>query len=258
MGEEKLMSIATIKAHADTIAAEAAAIKAEADALPPPGEPPPQTLPPAQNCLGGTVPSLPSFTTYDYWSTRKSYHERGMGDVLPGSIAWLGTSISEAMNVARVHPACINYGIGGDTIAGVLNRLGGLQPSLSQAGAVVLEIGVNDCGYVVWGTMIDNLDKVLDWLTGPLVVLNLIPSGIIWPGGGVPYLSQASMAAFNDHLTTKLAGRPHCQIVNVCDALRNPGGWMKPEYSPDLCHPNAAGYAVMRPLIAAGLASVLA
>ena len=230
------------------------------DDLPSPGEPPAQEYPPAVNCLGGAVPSLPPnpFGPETCWNDKRTTMRDRFQHQLPdGAVICLGTSVTESWDVAQIHPACRKFGIGGDRLDSLLNRVGELQPCLSRAGAVILEIGVNDAGYVGMPTIIEHLDKLFGWLSGPLVVLDLIPSGIIWPGGGTPYLSQATMAAFNNNLSAKLAGRPNCQIVPVCDALRVPGGWMKPEYGPDLCHPNAEGYAVMRPLVQAGLASAL-
>ena len=233
------MSVASIKAHAD-------AIKAEADALPAPGSP---SLPAGVNCLCGTVPSIPSFTPWDGWSDAKVRHSRMQGDVEPGRIAFLGSSVTASMNVARVHHAGVNWGIGGDTMRGLLNRMASLT-HLTTAGGVVLEVGINDAGYTAFADMEASIDKILGWLTGPLVMLSLIPQG-----NG--YLSQGNLAAVNAMYAAKLAGRQNSVLVDATAPLQDTDGFMKMSYSiGDRVHPNATGYGILRAHMQAALASL--
>lgn len=208
------------------------------------------SMPTPHNCLAGTVPSATSWTPWEAWTDAvSSRHARMQGDVESGRIAFIGTSVTASMNVARVHPAGINWGIAGDKMAGVLNRMSTLT-HLSTAGAVVLEIGINDAGYTVWSDMDAQLSKIFGWLTGPLVVLSLIPQG-----NG--FLSLGNLAAVNSMMASKLAGRTNCAFVDVTTPLQDTDGFMKSNLSiGDRMHPNAAGYAVLRPIIQAGLASV--
>lgn len=234
------MSAAAIAATLQQAAADVLAIPA--------GSAP--AMPTGVNCLGGTIPALPSFTAWDCWNDAKVRHSRMQADVAPGAIACIGSSVTASMNVARIHPACINWGIGGDKYAGVLNRLSSLT-HLANAGAVVLELGINDAGYTAWADMDAQLSKLYGWFTGPLVVLSLIPQG----SGS---LSQANLDAVNSMMAQKLSGRPNCALVDVTTPLKDADGFMKMSLSiGDRMHPNAAGYAVLRPIIQAGLAAVL-
>lgn len=87
-------------------------------------------------------------------------------------------------------------------------------------------------------------------IPGPLVVLSLIPNG-----NG--QLSQGTMNAVNGLFTTKLAGRQKCVVVDITNPLKDTDGFMKTSLSiGDRLHPNAAGYAVINPLVKAALAQV--
>lgn len=206
--------------------------------------------PTAVNCLNGTVPSATSFTAWDCWNDAKVRHIRMQADVVPGGIAFIGTSITASWNVARVHPAGVNWGIGGDKLAGVLNRISSLT-HLSNSGAVVLEMCVNDAGFTAFADIDAQLTKLYAWLTGPLVVLSMIPQG----SGS---LSIATMNAVNNAMAAKLSGRPNCALVDVTTPLQDSDGFMKMSLSiGDRMHPNAAGYAVLRPLIQTALVSVI-
>lgn len=229
---------------AQTIIDKANGIIADAQALPSAG-----AWPAGVNCMGGIVPAMPAWAPWDCWNDATVRHGRMQADAEPGRIAFIGTSVTASMNVARTHPAGVNWGIAGDKMAGVLNRLAGLT-HLHSAGAVVLEIGINDAGYTAWADMDAQMSAILGWLTGPLVLLSLIPQG-----NG--YLSLANLAAVNQMYAAKVAGRANCALVDVTTPLQDTDGFMKPGYSiGDRMHPNGAGYAVMRAAIQGGLAAL--
>lgn len=231
------MSIASIKAHADSI-------KAEVDAL--------STAPwPAGTDCLGTTPTLPAFTPGSGWSFVMTSHTRMDSELRAGWIAYIGSSVTAETDVTQTHPACVNLGIGGDTMAGVLNRLGS-YPALHRAGAVILEIGINDAGYTAWADMDAQLSKLYGWFTGPLVVLSLIPQG-----NGA--LSLANLSAVNNMMASKLSGRSRCVLVDITTPLQDADGFMKPSYSLDTTreHPNTAGKAIIRSAVQTALGAVL-
>jgi lysophospholipase L1-like esterase len=59
------------------------------------------------------------------------------------SAIFIGDSHVQGLSVSAIHPRAVNFGIGGDTTVGVLNRLP-YYNSLNSAGVVVLEVGIND------------------------------------------------------------------------------------------------------------------
>lgn len=242
------MSVPSIIDKANAIIAEAQALSSGASA---------PSFPPAVNCLGGTVPAMPSFTAYDLWTDLKVRHNRMQGQLRNGWIPVIGTSITQSWDVAQIHPACVNLGIGSDRVAGVLNRLSSVT-ALNRAGAVILEIGANDAGYVQVPEIDAQVTALLGWLTGPLVVLSLVPSGLEYEPG-LKYLSQSTMNAVNTMLAAKLAGRQKSVLVDITTPLKDTDGYMKASLSiGDRLHPNAAGYALLNPLVTAGLNQVLA
>lgn len=232
------MSISSIIASANSIIADA-------NSLPTTGP----AWPATHNCLGGTHATSTAFTAYDFWSSMVVYHGRMQTQLRAGYIACLGNSTTQGMDVTQIHPACVNFGIGGDTIAGLLNRLDSLT-GLTRAGAIILEIGSNDEGATVFQTISDNFDKLFAWLTGPLVVWSMDPQ---------INCSVATTDAVNAMMATKLAGRAKCVLADVTTPMRGADGWLNTTLSiGDRIHPNAAGYAVLRPIITAALATVLA
>jgi lysophospholipase L1-like esterase len=71
------------------------------------------------------------------------YHLRMDGNVPKGAVLFIGDSITEGLCVAAVADRGVNYGIGGDTTTGVLQRIPKYK-SIHRVKAVVLAIGVND------------------------------------------------------------------------------------------------------------------
>ncbi len=79
----------------------------------------------------------------EFYHDMVGYHLRMDGNVPNGSIIFIGDSFIQGLCVSAVAPESVNYGIGGDTTVGVLQRLTSYS-SLNQAGIVVVAIGFND------------------------------------------------------------------------------------------------------------------
>lgn len=63
-----------------------------------------------------------------------------------GAMLFFGDSLIQGLNIESLHRYPVNFGITGDTSAGLLHRLREYK-SVKTAGAVVLESGVNDLGF---------------------------------------------------------------------------------------------------------------
>lgn len=87
------------------------------------------------------------------------------GSVEPGSVIFLGDSLTQALNVTAITPKAINYGIGMDTSLGLLQRISHYQ-SLSKASRVVIAIGLNDLLRVKRPpeAILENYQRLLDQL----------------------------------------------------------------------------------------------
>ena len=69
-------------------------------------------------------------------------HQRMDGNIREDSI-FFGDSITQSLNVNSVTDRGVNYGIGGDTSLGLLNRLE-YYNSLKKADKILVAIGIND------------------------------------------------------------------------------------------------------------------
>jgi len=219
------------------------------------------TRPTAVNCLGAPAPALPAFTPNPYWSGVNAIHQRMQGQIAGGSIHFIGDSITAALDVSQVTPFGLNEGIGGDTTAGVLNRLSGLT-ALGRAGGVVLMIGVNDMAAFTPGvTVKSHLDRLFGWLQGPLVVQKIIH--IDWTNptfhrpDGLQQWLNLNIDIINDYIAQLCAGRPDTILVDCNPELTTAAGLLRPDmHIGDGLHPNAAAYAVIRPKIVAALSQL--
>ncbi len=112
----------------------------------------------------GFIQSTPVPEITDYYYQMLRYHTRSIDAVPDGSVILIGDSITQSLCVTSVHPNAVNYGINGDTTAGVLMRLQSYMPALQRAKYIVLAIGINDTRYRSATDAIKNYAKILDAL----------------------------------------------------------------------------------------------
>lgn len=126
--------------------------------------------------LGLAFPTLQSEIT-TYYHNLVSYHGRSV-EIVPAEAAiFIGNSITQGLAVSAVYPLSVNYGIGGDTTVGVLNRLPVYMPALKRAKYIVLAIGLNDSYYRNVDEAIANYTEILETLPKdrPVVVSAILP-----------------------------------------------------------------------------------
>lgn len=111
--------------------------------------------------LGLVVPALQSELT-DYYYQVLSYHGRSVEVVPDDSVIFIGDSITQGLAVSAVYPLSVNYGIGGDTTNGVLERLPVYMPALERAKYIVVAIGINDTYHRSADQAIRNYAQILD------------------------------------------------------------------------------------------------
>jgi len=75
--------------------------------------------------------------------TMLRFHQRIDGNVPENAILFFGASHVQSLSVAAISPLTVNFGIGGDTTEGVLQRLPMYQ-SVARAKAIVIAVGFND------------------------------------------------------------------------------------------------------------------
>jgi lysophospholipase L1-like esterase len=101
--------------------------------------------------------------TTNHYKRMAAFHTRQDQNTPKGAIFFLGASHIQGLAVSAVSPMAINYGIGGDTTRGLINRLP-LYESLSTAKSIILAIGYNDLKYRSTDETALNFKKILDTL----------------------------------------------------------------------------------------------
>ena len=197
------------------------------------------TRPANYDLLAGAVPTIPGFTHYDLWDNQTVVFGRRQTKLAErGQIAVFGDSGLDACVVQNWSPFAHNYSIGGDTLAGLLNALGGYS-SLHSSRATVLMVGVNDIGVSSpdMATIKNYMMRILNWLTGPLVWIKITPTKTAaW---------NVNIADFNSYIAAQIATRPQCQIVDVNADLVDESGLLRTDLSSDNEHLNAVGAEIL-------------
>lgn len=263
-----------IRAKANSIIAAANALITDANAIdaaavtPPP--PPPVTVNPVPlDCLSGT-PTAPAMNPNGgneqdlaHYSARLAVFDSANASLAAGTVLFIGDSITEYMDsatIATASPRGYNMGISGDTMRGVLARLP-RESIIHNAGAVVLLIGIND---LVWEGMTYGVtqaiadvnymwDLLAPHMTGKWLVVKILPINEgIYPNKAI---TNANIDTVNNYIASKFAGSPVVTVLDLKSQLVDATGQLNPSYTNagDGVHPNAAGYAVITPAIAAAL-----
>jgi lysophospholipase L1-like esterase len=171
------------------------------------------TRPGSLDLLAGTAPaSIPARdNAAEFWGDLVSRHvsAQGMLALIGGSVAVIGDSHTQGFDVSQISPFAFNYGIGGDSVADVLNRIGSYS-SLHNAGAIVLYgLGGNDANQGYTAAQIEaRLTMLWAWVSGPLVVIKIPPAK---PDETA---KQATIEAVNAWTDTFLAGRASTIVVD--------------------------------------------
>lgn len=242
-----------IRSLANEIIQKANALEAS---LPPPSAP---AWPSGVDCLAGTLPTpmpvmIPAEQDISYYDKKVFSFNRIHLNSPPGSIVFLGDSITEGMAINSVSPYGLNFGISGDTMRGVLNRINSLgsQNTIHRAGAGVLLIGINDIcfeGVNAYGNCTFMWNLLASWMTGKWVIVLTLPINETM----FTATTNAEIDSINDYAKTKFANRAGFTVIDTKPTLA-PSGQLLPAYTIDGIHLSATGYDALRPLIKAALA----
>jgi len=155
----------------------------------------------------------------DYYHRVVRYHSRSVDVVPDDSVIFIGDSITQGLAVAAVHPQSVNYGIGGDTTTGILERLPIYMPALERAKCIVLAIGINDYTRRDADGVIQNYNQILDTLPKDR---NVVVSAVL-PVDEISRPSIGERKEFISELNSKLKtltdGRERVIFVNATGAV---------------------------------------
>lgn len=98
------------------------------------------------------------------------YHKSQDPFVAKGSTIFIGDSIVQGLLTNRIVQHSVNYGIGGDSTHGLLNRID-LYKSIGDAKHVVIHIGINDLKKYTIDESLRNYENILNKIGHKRVIL---------------------------------------------------------------------------------------
>jgi len=181
----------------------------------------------------------------DYHERTVRVHQLVDQQAPPGAVYFLGDSITAALWTPSVTPLGVNYGIGSDTVEGLLARLPNYQ-SMATAKAIVLEIAVNDLTQRSDDAILADYERLLHSLPDvPVIVCGVLPVD----EAACQSVDNSRIDGFNRLLKTLCTGSRHYM---ACPQLADARGQLR-HHTGDGLHFNAEGYAVWSAAISEAL-----
>lgn len=149
-----------------------------------------------------------------YAETHRGHLQRLDANANPGRVVFLGSSTFQGLDTAAISPVALNLGMGGDTLSRITARARDYG-SISQAGAVIMNIGLNDIMHTCRAISGEVLQALFELIpeSMPLMILGI--QGVsprrhgARCGGGVTGL----IAETNMTLANRCAQAPNCRFV---------------------------------------------
>jgi len=169
----------------------------------------------------------------------------------PGEIDFAGDSLMGDGPWEDLFGTIKNRGIGGDTTAGLLDRLG--EVTEGHPRKTFLLIGTNDIAAdIPVAQVVRNYRKILERFRSEspateLHVVSILPVNQTFAGG--PVHDNAAIKETNRRLKALVAEFPGVTFVDVFDALCDPQGNLRKEWSKDGLHLNIDGYLMLGGLL---------
>jgi lysophospholipase L1-like esterase len=172
----------------------------------------------------------------------RAYHSRSTARVPKGSVFFIGDSIIQGLCVDAVIQPSVNYGIGGDTTVGVLERMG--DYAFERASAVVLCIGGNDLTYRAPEVVVANMEKIIARIDSRLpVIISSVP--LVDEGARDILRGQnTSTSKLNTLLQHLAANSPRLSFVDHSN-LTQAGQLRRDLHDGDGMHPNNEGNRIL-------------
>ena len=163
----------------------------------------------------------------------------------PGGLYFIGDSGIESLDVGQVAEHAVNYGIGGDTIDGVVRRLP-VYKSLGSARAIVLLVGSNDLIEHSAADAAKNYAGLLDALpTVPLIAVAVLPIDARAVRYDQGHRNNSEIVELDKAIKALCEGRPSCSFIDFGSNLVDDTGNLAPIFGwGDGLHLNAAGYRI--------------
>lgn len=163
-----------------------------------------------------------------FYDSMLSYLKRVDNNNNQNSTIFIGDSIVQGLCTSCIVEKSINFGIGGDTTKGVLQRIKHYK-SLNNSQNIVLSIGINDLyRKKINREIINNYKKILDYLShkkAKLIVMGIFP--IV----DLPHLEDNKIINELNVVIKKLCeSYNQCHFMNLTSKLVDSTGNLKKEY----------------------------
>ena len=173
-----------------------------------------------------------------------AYHLRMDANVPDGAVIFVGDSITQGLAVSAVARPAVNFGIGGDTTAGAIERLA-RYASIARAGGIVIALGVNDLASRSNDEIAADFARIADMLPPGVAV---VFSGVLPVGKRVaPNYAGVNprVAALNAALARIAARRPGSVFIDAGASMRDADGDLDERFHlSDGVHLGPAGYRI--------------
>jgi lysophospholipase L1-like esterase len=243
--------------------------------------------PPRSNCCLANTAKILADQLQD-WNQLGRYHQANQqlknqpADLK--RVVFIGDSITDIWRLDEYFPgqSYVNRGIGGQTTPQMLVRMYPDVIDLKPA-VMVLLAGTNDIARNTGPMTAEMIQQNIMAMTelaqhhGIKVILcsllpvsdypflkqqNGLPAPPAGPGPGAPQIKMTEGRPPADILKlnawiSDYAARANAIYVDYFTAVADETGWLKEAYSADGLHPNAPGYTVMAPIVAAGIQKAL-
>ena len=204
-----------------------------------------------------------STATEDYYNQKCEAFKLENANFAHGQTVFIGDSLTDGCALdlfyQELSTATYNRGIGGDTTAGVLNRLElslfDIKPS-----RIILMIGINDInGKVPNSKILENYDKILSEIKTVLPEAEVYCVSIMPVNKDLESYTTIDVAETNSRV---IEINPEIQALTISHGYRfvdlhddfcDADGLLKKELSPDGIHLNQNGYTVYSSIIKAAL-----
>ena len=178
-------------------------------------------------------------------------------------VVFMGDSITEGWHLDKSFPGkpYVNRGISGQTTPQMVLRFHQDVVNLKPKAVVILG-GINDIAGNTGPTTLEAIENNLTTMAEiasangiKVVFCSILPAyDFSWAPGQYP---AQKVAGLNAWLKGYAASKGYT-YVDYYSAMKDERGGLPANLSPDGVHPNAAGHAIMEPLVEAGIAKALA
>lgn len=178
----------------------------------------------------------------EYYYNLLAYHTRIDSSMQADSVIFIGDSHTQGLNVAAVAENTINYGIGGDTSKGVIQRIP-RYASLATASVIVMEIGFNDLKWRSDAEILENYRQILAQLPAdiPVIFNAVFPVDEL----ALSVRLNSRIQSLNAQLRTLVSTRNHSYFVDLTPQFASAEGNLAANYHiGDGIHLNRSGYAL--------------